>query len=316
MNGAASKSTEWFCTATRERRHHMRSKKLVDDRGVLSGSRKSMLAGYLQSGKDVVQTWMRHRRLLTALARRNLSDEYVGHGLSVLWNVIQPLFTMAVYLFCFVFIFPSRVTSPTGFSANAVVYLLAGITPWMVLVQVMGRASGSIVNNSNIVKQMAFPLELLPITALSSPLCFGAVALAVLLTHSIWVTGGAGIWVYIWGAPLLVSLSLLLFAGLSLLLSSLQIFFRDTKEFVSMFATIGIFTHPILYLPGAVPEVVRPILYASPFTYFIMCWQDVFFYGTIERAWAWIITVVFATGMFLVGSRIFEESKPHFGDFL
>ena len=288
----------------------------MKDDAVVSRKSALMFAAYLQTAQGVIQAWFRHRRLLIALARRNLSDEYVGHGLSVLWNVIQPLFTMAVYLFCFVFIFPNRVNAPEGFSTNAVVYLLAGITPWMVLIQIMGRASSSIINNSNIVKQMAFPLELLPISALASPLSFGAVALGVLLTYALWVTGGAGVWVYFWGVPLLVSLSVLLFAGLSLLLSSLQIFLRDTKEFVSMFSTIGIFTHPILYLPGAVPEVVRPILYLSPFTYFIMCWQDIFFYGAIERVWAWLITIVFAVGIFLLGSRIFEESKPHFGDFL
>jgi len=83
-----------------------------------------------------------------------------------------------------------------------------------------------------------------------------------------------------------------------------------------MFITIGFFTHPIIYLPNAVPEVVRPVLYLSPFTYFIMTWQDIFFYGGIVRVEAWIVTVVFAFVVFVLGARLFMGSKSHFGDFL
>jgi lipopolysaccharide transport system permease protein len=83
-----------------------------------------------------------------------------------------------------------------------------------------------------------------------------------------------------------------------------------------MFTTIGFFLHPILYLPNAIPEVVRPVLYLSPFTYFLMCWQDVFFFGGIVRFWAWVTTVVFAAVVFMFGARVFMASKQHFGDFL
>ena len=70
-----------------------------------------------------------------------------------------------------------------------------------------------------------------------------------------------------------------------------------------MFTAIGFFLHPILYLPNAIPEAVRSVLYLSPFTYFLMCWQDIFFYGGIVRWSAWVITFVFAPLMFVFGAR-------------
>ena len=116
----------------------------------------------------------KYRRLLGALARRDLSEDYVDHGFSLVWTVIQPLFAMAVYVFSFIYIFPTRVDPPDGFPTNAVIFLLAGITPWMILCQVMNKGLSSIVGHTGVVKQMAFPLELLPIKSLASPMLFGS----------------------------------------------------------------------------------------------------------------------------------------------
>ena len=276
----------------------------------------SFLGAYAGSTIEFVRVIAKQRRLLGALARRDISEDYVDHGFSLVWTVIQPLFTMAVYVFCFVYIFPTRVDPPDGFPTNAVIYLLSGITPWMVICQVMNKGLGSIIGHAGVVKQMAFPLELLPTKSLASPLLFAAVAISFLTAATVYAVGAKAVLVLAWALPLLVLISLVLFTGLSLTLASLQVFLRDTKEFVSMFTTIGFFLHPILYLPNAIPDVVRPVLYLSPLTYFIMCWQDIFFYGGIVRPSAWLITTAFALVLLVFGARLFMGSNAHFGDFL
>lgn len=274
------------------------------------------VADYFDSSLQLVRSAVRQRRLLSALARRDLSDEYVEHTLSLLWTLILPLFSVVVYVFVFTEIFPTRVQAPVGYRTDAVVFLMAGIVPWMALAQTMGRATTCIVNNSNIVRQMAFPLELLPLKTLASPVVFFAVSLAAVIAYAGWITGGVILPVYAWGVPLLLLLSLITFAGLALLLSALQVFMRDTKEFVQMFLSIGFFLHPILYLPNAVPEVVRGFLYASPFSQLIFCWHDILFFGQITRPSAWIAATAFAALAFIVGARLFMGSKAHFGDFV
>jgi lipopolysaccharide transport system permease protein len=223
---------------------------------------------------------------------------------------------MVVYLFVFTNVFPSKVQSPPGMGTDAIVYLLSGIIPWLALSQIMDRSLTSVVNNSTIVKQMAFPLELLPIKTLAGPLMFAGVSLVFLCAYGAWVTKGLIIPAYLLGLPLLILLSVVLFAGISLVLGCLQVFLRDLKEFVTMFLTVGLFIHPILYFPEAVPAAVRPLIYASPFSYFLFCWQDVMFYGAIMHPTAWIVTAIFAVALFVIGARLFVVSKPHFGDFL
>ncbi len=274
------------------------------------------VTAYAQSTGDLLRTLYGQRRLLAALAKRDLADDYVAHRLSLVWTIVQPVFMMAVYLFVFTAVYPTRVQAPAGFATDATVYLLSGIIPWVALSHVMSRSLTSVVANSNIVKQMAFPLELLPVKTLASPLFVGAVSLIFLVGYSAWTTGGAILAVYLWGIPLLVALSLALFAGMALVLGSVQVFMRETREFIGMFLAVGVFVHPILFLPDAIPAAVRPLIYLSPFSYFIFCWQDVLFFGGIERVWAWCVAAAFALGIFVLGARLFVGSKPHFGDFL
>jgi lipopolysaccharide transport system permease protein len=274
------------------------------------------LTAYARSTGEVVRTLARHWRLLTALAKRDLSDEYVSHSLSMSWTVIHPLVLMLVYLFIFTKVFPSRIAAPPGTATDAVVYLMAGMVPWLTLSQVMGRSGASVVNNSSIVKQMAFPLELLPIKTLAGPLVFGATSLAFVLVYGLWITGGAVLPAYLLGLVPLILLTVLVLAGIALVLACAQVFIRDLKEFITIFLSIGLFVHPILYFPNAIPAVVRPIVYLSPFSYLLFCWQDVLFYGTIERPWAWVITALFAVALFAFAARLFVVAKSHFGDFL
>ena len=275
-----------------------------------------MVSSYLVSAQDLLRSAVTQRRLLGALARRDLSDDYVEHSLSLLWNLILPLFSVGVYLFVFTEVFPARVQAPAGYQTDAIVFMMAGIVPWMALAQTLGRATTCIINNGNIVRQMAFPLELLPLKTLASPIVFFAVSILVMGGYGGWITEGAILPVYAWGIPLLLVLSVTTFAGLALLLSALQVFLRDTKEFVSMFLSIGLFLHPILYLPHSVPVAVRGFLYASPFSQLIFCWHDILFYGAITRPSAWAAASLFAAFTFIVGARLFMGSKGQFGDFL
>jgi lipopolysaccharide transport system permease protein len=276
----------------------------------------SVVTDYYQSATGVVTSVVRRWGLLSALAKRDLSDEYVQHRFSMWWGYIMPLFTMVVYLLVFTYLWPTRVTAPEGYPTDAVVYLLSGILPWLTLNQAVGRSMTSIVNNGNIVKQVTFPLELLPLKSLVTPMMFMLVSLGFIVIYAGWATQGRILPVYVIGVPILLVLSVTIFAGLALLLSSIQVFMRDTKEFVTMFLSIGLFIHPILFLPDQVPEAVRSLILASPFTYFIYCWQDVLFYGEIARPWAWLVTVAFAVVIFILGSRLFMGAKAHFGDFL
>lgn len=271
---------------------------------------------YLLSTRELLVSGWSGRRLLIALARRDISDEHVSQGSAAAWSIVQPAVMIVVYFVVFTFVFPTRVAAPPSSSTDAVVYLLAGIIPWITLSHAMSRALVSVVGNASIVKQMVFPLEFLPLKALAGPALSGGVLLAILVGYSLYITRGASLPAYLIGLPVLIAMTLAFMAGLALMLACIQVFVRDCREIVNIFLTAGLFVHPILYLPSAVPAVVKPILYASPLTYLLFCWQDVLFYCTLERPIAWLVAFAFAATFLIIGSRLFLVSRPHFGDFL
>ncbi len=271
---------------------------------------------YLASTRDILRSVYRDRRLLFALAKRDVSDDYVEHSLAKGWPIINPLIQMAVYLWVFTYIFPSRITGPIHLNTNSSIYLMAGIIPWIITQQVMGRSLTSVVNNAVIVKQMAFPLEFLAIKTLAAPLFSGAVSLLFLIVYAIDVTDGACIPAYLVGVPFLVLLTVVFLLGVALLFACIQVFVRDFREFINVILAVGLFIHPILYFPNAVPKTIETVLYLSPFTYLLFCWQDVLFFGGMTHPVAWIVAPLFALVMLVFGSRVFSASKVHFGDFL
>lgn len=275
-----------------------------------------LVTAYLQSTVELVVSIRQRFGLLAELASRDITEEFVEHGFGKWWPVIHPIVLMFVYLFVFTYIFPSRLGEFSGLGVDHVVYLMSGIIPWILISQSLGRAVPSIVNNVSIVKQVAFPLEFLPLKVLAGPLVFGVVSLTFLVGYSLYLTGGASLVVCLWGVPILLAITIPTLVGLALLLASLQVFLRDIRELVNIFLSVGIFVHPILYFPTVIPDAIRPLLNLSPFTYLLYCWQDVFFFGGIERPSAWVLSGIFACLSLVVGCRIFMASKANFGDFL
>jgi len=276
----------------------------------------ALIAGYLASTRELIASLVKRRKLLFALAGRDVSDEYVQHRFSVLWALVMPMFLVGMYVFVFTSIFATRLRPPESFTTDAIVYLFAGLTPWISLNMAAGRSMTAIVNNANIVKQMSFPLELLPVKALVSPLIFMGVSLLFVIAYSGWITGGAILPFYALSIPIVVVITLATFLGLAVGLAALQVYLRDTKEFVTIFLSIGLFLHPILYAPDAIPEAVRGAIYASPLSYLIFCWQDALFYGAFERPFAWFVSAAFAALCLVFSARLFMASKPYFGEFL
>jgi lipopolysaccharide transport system permease protein len=271
--------------------------------------------GYLGSSAELISNLWQHRRLTWTLAKRDVSDEHVGQSFGLGWALMQPLLLMGTYLFVFTFVFFTRLENAPSPSFDFTVFLFSGLTPWLTLSLVLGKAPMAVVQNATIVKQVALPLEIIPIKSLYGPAVFFSVAFGFMLLYSVLSSRGAVPLSY--GLiPLLVVLLAVLSAGLSLLLSCLGVFFRDLKEIVNVMLGLGLFLLPILYRPGALPRAVETVIAFNPFSTVIWCWQDALYYGGFAHPGAWAGNIVLSLVSFLLGARLYMVSKDYFGDAL
>jgi lipopolysaccharide transport system permease protein len=211
-------------------------------------------------------------------------------------------------------VFNVRIGGTADLPLDYTTYLLAGLIPWLAFQEVLGKSSTAITSQTNLVKQVVFPVEVLPVkgviaAALTQTVTMAALLLYVLITHR-------GVPVTYALLPLVFAFHLLAMIGVAYILSAVGVYFRDTKDFVQVFSTVGVFLIPVMYLPTQVPEAFRLLVFLNPFSYLIWCYQDILYYGRFEHPWAWALFPVGALMIFTVGYRVFRSLKLFFGNVL
>jgi lipopolysaccharide transport system permease protein len=256
----------------------------------------------------------RHRRLTWELARKEFADRYVGQVLGSLWMIGHPLMIIGVYVLVFGFIFKTRVGGTVDLPLDFTTYLLAGLIPWLGFQEAMGKSCQAITSQASLVKQVVFPIEVLPVKG----------ALVALITQLISTTI---LFVYVLARyhhipatyallPVVMFFQFLLMVGVSFLFAAVGVYFRDLKDFVQVFTLVAIYLMPICYLPAWVPGKLRPLMYLNPFSYMIWCYQDILYFCRFDHLFSWAVFLFLSALTFFLGYAVFSRLKPQFGSVL
>ena len=264
--------------------------------------------------RGLVTLLVRNWPLTWMMAKREITDRHVGQMLGLVWAIGHPLLLILVYIFIFGFVFNTRVGSAGGLPMDYAIYLLAGLIPWLAINECLNKSCVIITGNANLVKQVVFPLEILPVKGILATLFPQAICLSLLTVYILWTTHALP-WTYVL-LPLVLALQVLLMGAIGFLLGAVGTFFRDSKDIMQIFSVVGIYLMPVVYLPEMVPTIARPFLYANPFSHLIWCYQDVIYFGTIAHPWSWVV-LFFLSIMGCIGSyHMFQKLKPFFGNVL
>jgi lipopolysaccharide transport system permease protein len=275
---------------------------------------KTHLAVWLVVWRELISLLIQQRRLTVEMAKREITDRYLGQVFGVFWAFGHPLALMAVYVFIFAVVFKVKIAGARAWPLDYATYLLSGLIPWLSFQESMVKGSTVIVTNANLVKQVIFPVEILPVKGVIASLITQVIFLIVLIVYVL-VTHYGLLWTYIL-LPVLIIFQALAMIGVSYILAAIGTYFRDIKDFVQVFSVIGIYLLPVFYLPEFVPKLFQPILYLNPFSYLTWCYQDVLYFGQFEHWWAWPIFMVLSMGVFVSGYRLFRKLKVMFGNVL
>ena len=153
----------------------------------------------------------------------------------------------------------------------------------------------TITGNANLVKQVVFPLEVLPVKGILATLFTQAICLGLLTIYIIVKTQTLP-WTYVL-LPAVIALQIAFMAALAFFLAALGPFFRDVKDFVQVFSVIGVYLIPVVYLPDMVPALVRPLLYANPFSHLVGVTRTCATTAASPHPWSWgVLAVLGACG--------------------
>jgi lipopolysaccharide transport system permease protein len=257
---------------------------------------------------------VRHRRLAVAVARRELSSRYAGQLMGSFWIVGHPLLQMLIFVFLFSVVFFQRIGGDFDLPRDYTVYILSGLVPWLSVLPVLTGSCASILGNVALVKQFSFEIEVLPIKDVLMSMVFWFVGIAMVAIYTFWIYHALP-WTYLL-LPIVFAVLVITSIGSAWLLSAVSVFFRDLKDIMAVWANLGVFLLPVVYLPQWVPDLFRPLVYANPLSYLMWIYQDTLYFGRIEHPWSWVIASVFALLMFTTGHRVFQRLRPLFGSAL
>jgi lipopolysaccharide transport system permease protein len=267
-----------------------------------------------QAFREVFGLLTRHRQLTWEMTRREVGDRYAGQILGAFWAVGHPLALMGIYVFVFAWVFQVKIGGTAELPLDYTTYILSGLIPWMAFQESMNKGATVILGNANLVKQVVFPIEVLPVKTVIASFGTQFVATGVLVAYVL-AHHGCLPWTYVL-LPVLFVVQAMAMIGVAYVFSAVSVYFRDLKDFVQVFCLGGVYVMPVFYLPSMVPGMFRPVLYLNPFSYLIWCYQDVCYFGRLEHPWAWPVLCAGSLAAFYLGYRVFRKLKVCFGSLL
>lgn len=275
----------------------------------------AMLQSPVRAGIDFLRICKHKHNLIWVLAQREVFDRFKGSQLGAFWVVFQPLFMMLFYVFIFSTIFRIRFAADGPLKdLNYPAYFIIGYLPWMTLQDVLQRTCTSITGQQNLVKQVVFPLEVLPIRSILAALVPQAIGLVFLFGYLLVTTGRIPALAAV--LPFAIFVQTLIMLGAGFFLSSVSVYFRDIREFISIAVMVGYYLLPIIYPPTVIPSAFSWALEINPFSHLIWMNHDILFYGEITRPLSWVISSALGVAMFTIGFVTFQKLKPYFGNVL
>ncbi|MCU7834271.1 MAG: ABC transporter permease, partial [gamma proteobacterium symbiont of Taylorina sp.] len=163
-----------------------------------------------------------NRKLIKRLIIRETEARYKSTMLGLLWLVMTPLFMLSIYAFVFSSILKAKWPNTSNSEFEFAIILYCGLIVFTLFAEFVNRAPNLILENTNYVKKVIFPVEILPIVALGSALLQAIVSYCILLIFYLLFYGSLH-WTIIF-SPLIIFPFLLLLSGMGLILSSLGVF--------------------------------------------------------------------------------------------
>ena len=223
----------------------------------------------------LVEIW-RARELLIYLVRTEIKVKYKNSFLGLVWSMISPAMTLAVYTVVFGYFLKNGIP-------NFVIFLFSGLLLWNFFQTGVLTSTGVIVNNAGLVKKVSFPREILALAAIGSAgvfLFFQAIVMVIFML----ALQVAPAWPLLWLLAVAFVPTVVLSAGLGILLASVNVYMRDTQHLVTVLVGAAWFwACPIVYsFQEAVATKLQVhhvewLYFANPLTPIVMTFQRVLY---------------------------------------
>jgi ABC-type polysaccharide/polyol phosphate export permease len=246
---------------------------------------------------------VRYRDLIMQLIRRDIVTRYKRSALGVAWTMLNPLGMMLVLLLAFSAIF--------GSGKSYAVYLMTGIVVWNFFSQTTMSAMTQLAWGGTLLNRIYLPRVSFALSAVGTGLVnllFSLIPLALVMAVTKTPLHPAIVLL-----PIAILLSALFALGVSLLLSTLAVYFPDIVEMYQIALLGWMYLTPIIYPESIVPMAYRWWMFnLNPMYHLVKLFRLSLLYGTWSSPAELTITMAIAVGMVFVGWNVFTRKADEF----
>ena len=268
------------------------------------------------------------RELLQNLTNREVRGKYRRTALGQLWSLANPISAILIYTFIFSFIFrlPAQVGDPSGID-NYALWLVCGLLPWLFFNRVLSLGVDSLVANAGLIQKVYFPRIVLPLSLTNATFFTWLLEMGVLVV----AMSLFGSFVLPW-LPLL-ALFMALFAlfsvGVAMVLSIVNVYFRDLSYLLTIVLQFWFYLTPILYpvelvvtqsdrLGGLAGTSITLVdLYRlNPVEGFIEIFRNLLYDNRAPELATVLIAVAWALAAFVAGVWMYSKKEKELAELL
>ena len=249
------------------------------------------------------------------MSRREVVGRYKGSIMGIGWAFVQPLLMLGVYTFVFSVIFNARWgLGPDETKSSFALVLFLGLITFKVFSEMLNVSGDLVVRNSNYVKKVLFPLEILPVVQLLSVLIHALLSLLIVIIGTLFILHHVPLTALL--LPI-VWLPVTLFSlACGYYLAAVGVFFRDVRTTAGVLTTILFYASGIFYPISAVPDKFQIFWKMNPIAILVEYSRKVFFWGTPPDWGPYILWLSVSVILCVSGFVCFMKMKRAFADVL
>jgi lipopolysaccharide transport system permease protein len=206
--------------------------------------------------EDVADIWA-HRELLMVLVRREISVRYRQAVIGLLWVILQPLLTTAIFTTVFVVF----VRIPTN-EQSYPLFAFAGLAVWQYFNRVVAEGGGSLIANSALITKVSFPRLIIPLVSPLAAALDSLVAISALIVIAM-LMGASVSWTIVF-TPLVIAAVGLFGYAIALWVAPMNAVYRDVGIALPSIMQVAMYMSPIVYPASLVPERIRWLYELNP----------------------------------------------------
>ena len=246
---------------------------------------------------------LKYKYLLSELVKRDIKIKYRRSILGMFWSVLNPLFFIAITYVVFSTIFKSSIK-------NFPLYAMTGQLIYSFFVESTTVAMTSIIGNGSLIKKVYIPKYVFPLSRVLSSFVNTGFSLIALLIVII-ITRAEIYWTYIL-IPIPFIFIFIFSVGVSLILSSLAVFFRDIIHLYSVFTTMLAYLTAIYYPITIIPINLQKYFLINPIYRFINYFREIIVYGRVPSVSETLLCFFISLVTLIIGIYVFERKENEF----